>query len=138
MHVESKYIPPSQRSLPALALQITQLSGSYMVWIGTTTCTTETVDKAAMQGSLLRDWACAMPPGVNTSTPAAATCLYRASSSDIALPMAQRLAKRFKKQIFLSVDIPPGFLSMGDGPLLVLAAEKAVVEGLKEAEEGAL
>lgn len=48
------------------------------------------------------------------------------------------VAKRFKKQIFLSVDIPPGFLSMGDGPLLVLAAEKAVVEGLKEAEEGAL
>ena len=40
-------------------------------------------------------------------------------------------AKRFKKQIFLSVDIPPGFLSMGDGPLLLLAAEKAVVDGLK-------
>ena len=41
-------------------------------------------------------------------------------------------AKRFKKQIFLSVDIPPGFLSMGDGRLLLLAAEKAVVDGLKE------
>lgn len=67
MRIETKFIPPSQHSLPALALQITQLSGSYMIWVGSTTCTAETIDNAASQGSLLRDWACAMPQGTNVS-----------------------------------------------------------------------
>lgn len=44
-------------------------------------------------------------------------------------------ARRFKKQIFLSIDIPPTFLSMGHGPKLAFEAEKRVVETLKELEK---
>ena len=43
-----------------------------------------------------------------------------------------RTAKRFKKQMFLSVDIPPAFVSMGGK--IALAVEKAAVETLKEME----
>ena len=45
-----------------------------------------------------------------------------------------RTARRFKKQIFLSVDIAPSFMSLGDGPRLLLAVEKAVVDHLKSLE----
>lgn len=43
-------------------------------------------------------------------------------------------ARRFKKQIFLSVDVPPTFLSMGNGPRLLLEVERALVGRLKEYE----
>ncbi|KAI0697239.1 hypothetical protein BC835DRAFT_1270564 [Cytidiella melzeri] len=133
IQVHTKYIPTSERALPALALQITQLVGSYMVWIGTTGESAENVETALLQGSLLRDWACAMPP-TNTAIPPAATNLYRSSSSDVSLSMAQRLARRFKKQIFLSVDVPPAFMTPGDGPKLMLAVEKAAVQSLQALE----
>ncbi|KAI0768355.1 hypothetical protein BC629DRAFT_1442412 [Irpex lacteus] len=78
IRVHTKYIPPSERTLPALALQITELVGSYMVWVGTTDEPAEKVDIAPSQGSLLRDWACAMPP-MNATIPPAGTNLYRSS-----------------------------------------------------------
>jgi len=49
-------------------------------------------------------------------------------------PRALFLARRFRKQIFLSVDVPPAFLSMGQGPKLLLEVEKGIVETLKEME----
>lgn len=61
INVYTKYIPPSEKTLPALAVQITQLIGSYMVWVGTTDEPAENAQIAPSQGSLLRDWACAMP-----------------------------------------------------------------------------
>lgn len=60
--VSTRYLTPSDLSLPSLALQVTQLVGSYMVWIGTTETSPEDVDTAPIQGSLCKDWACAMPP----------------------------------------------------------------------------
>ncbi len=62
VHVQTKYVPPSDPALPALALQITQLVGSYMIWVGSTEHPADKVEIAPLQGSLLRDWACAMPP----------------------------------------------------------------------------
>ena len=44
---------------------------------------------------------------------------------------ARPLAKRFKKQIFLSVDVPPEVYSAGRGPAVLLEAEKGVVEQLR-------
>ncbi|KAI0082059.1 hypothetical protein K474DRAFT_1688402 [Panus rudis PR-1116 ss-1] len=134
IQVETKYIPPPEPYLPALGLQVTQLTGSYMVWVGVTEESAENAQLVPLRGFLLKDWACAMPPGPNVAIPPAATSLYRASSSDTALPMAQRLARRFKKQIFLSVDVPPSFMAMGDGPKVLLAIERAVVEELKSLE----
>jgi len=129
-----KILGSSDPSLPPLALQVTQMVETYMLWIGAVdTDVGDVGEKAVLNGSLCKDWACAMPPRT-TGTPSAATSLFRSSSSDIALSMAQRLAKRFQKQIFLAVDIPTGFLSLGQGQQLVFEAEKGIVTTLKEIE----
>ncbi|KIK97798.1 hypothetical protein PAXRUDRAFT_135570 [Paxillus rubicundulus Ve08.2h10] len=130
----TRYIPPAEPTLPALALHVTSLVDSYMLWVGVTEEPPETVENAPRSGALCRDWACAMPsapgmPGLGPATP-----LFHSSGSDVALSMAQRLAKRFRKQIFLSVDIPPLYLSAAQGSRLLLDAEKGVVEALKEIE----
>jgi hypothetical protein len=83
--------------------------------------------------------------------PATGTQLLRSSSSDLALSIAKRLgerliagvirwrvtdvfptARRFGKQIFLSVDVP---VSMGDNSGMIVAVEKALVDTLKEKEK---
>jgi len=134
--VETKYIASSDSALPALALQVTRLVDSYMIWVGTTEESAEEVHKAPLHGCLSKDWACAMSLPTNTSSlPASATSLFRVSGSEVALSMAQRLARRFRKQIFLSVDVPPNFLSMGQGPKLLLEMEKGIIETLKAKEE---
>lgn len=62
MRVETKYIAPNDHGLPALALQVTCLVNSYMLWIGATQ--EEDAEKALAAGRLAGDWACAMPPSV--------------------------------------------------------------------------
>jgi len=47
------------------------------------------------------------------------------------LPVYPSSAKRFKKQIFLSVDVPPEVYSSGRGPAVLLEVEKGVVEQLR-------
>ena len=113
--VETKRVPPSDPTLPPLALQATQLLDSYMLWVGTTEEPAEDMQHASLHGHLARDWACAMPASkvspdvmlsrnrrmpqnwligvvqLNANTPPAATSLYRSSSSDAALSMSQRL-----------------------------------------------
>ncbi|KAK7472730.1 hypothetical protein VKT23_000840 [Stygiomarasmius scandens] len=119
--VETRYIAPSDPSLPAFALRITRLVDSYMIWIGTTELAPDAVEKAPELGRLCKDWACAMPPK-NQGQVGAATSLYRTSTSDESLSMAQRLARRFGKQMLVSVD--------GDKERM-LEMEKAVVGVLK-------
>ncbi|KIJ19173.1 hypothetical protein PAXINDRAFT_69942 [Paxillus involutus ATCC 200175] len=128
----TRYIPPPEPTLPALALHVTSLVDSYMLWAGVTEEPPETVQNAPRSGSLCRDWACAMPsaPGITGLGPA--TSLFRSSGSDAALSMAQRLAKRFRKQIFLSVDIPPLYLSTAQGSRLLLDAEKGLLKRSKK------
>ncbi|KZT26666.1 hypothetical protein NEOLEDRAFT_1090019 [Neolentinus lepideus HHB14362 ss-1] len=133
IHISSKYIPSSDSTLPALALQVTQLLGSYMLWIGTTEDPPEQVDTAALHGALAKDWACAMP-SINSAMQPPGTSIFSSPSSDFALAMAQRLATRFKKQIFLSIDVPPAFVSLGQAPRLLLAVERAIIGALKDME----
>ncbi|KAF8904455.1 hypothetical protein CPB84DRAFT_1814449 [Gymnopilus junonius] len=129
--VAVKVIATNDPSLPSLVLQVTQMVDTYMLWVGTAENTEiGNGEKVVLGGNLCRDWACAMPPRV-AGAASAATSLFRTSASDVALPMAQRLAKRFKKQIFLSIDIGTG---IGQGDVLVLEAEKGIVAGLKEIE----
>ncbi|KAF9482169.1 hypothetical protein BDN70DRAFT_802087 [Pholiota conissans] len=134
--VQTKVLDSSDPSLPSLVLQVTQMVDTYMLWIGAADGNTNAGngENAVLNGNLCKDWACAMPPRLPGGL-SAATSLFRSANSDIALPMAQRLAKRFQKQIFLSVDIPSGFLSLGQGPRLALEAEKGIVATLKEAEK---
>jgi hypothetical protein len=84
--------------------------------------------------------------------PATGTQLLRSTSTDLALSIAKRLgeqiivgvlcgvwvtdvlptARRFGKQIFLSVDVP---VSIGDDSGMIVEVEKALVDTLKEMEE---
>ena len=59
--VETRHISPSDSSLPALALQVTRLVDSYVLWIGTTELLPDEVQKAPLYGRFARDLACAMP-----------------------------------------------------------------------------
>lgn len=119
--IETKKIVSSDPSIPQFALQITRLVDSYMLWVG---LTGEDISKAAAQGNLCRDWTCAMPPQ-SVSSPAAATSIFRTKDGDIALAMAQRLAKRLGKQIFLSLDI-------GEHEVKgIVAIEKGILSELK-------
>ncbi|KAI0048261.1 hypothetical protein FA95DRAFT_1491159 [Auriscalpium vulgare] len=130
IRVETRYVSPAGQFLPALVLQATVLVDSYMLWIGATNESEENAKVTPLQGTLARDWACAMPPGKAVI----GTPLFRSSSSDVALAMAQRLARRFKKQIFLSVDVPPSLESMGQSPRILLEVEKALVQTLRQLE----
>ncbi|KIY43284.1 hypothetical protein FISHEDRAFT_78629 [Fistulina hepatica ATCC 64428] len=122
--------PDNQRDLGVgIQLQITRLVGTYMVWAGV--CengggvnagpTEEDTDMPlGINGNLALDWACAMPSG-------SATPLFRSQTVEsTAFSTAQRLAKRFKKQFFVSVDSIP--------PTLAFEAEKAIVIAIKELE----
>ena len=64
---------------------------------------------------------------LTTALPAAAAPGPRDGSSDT--------ARRFKKQIFLSIDVAPSLGSMGQEGKLLLAIERAVVDVLR-ADEG--
>jgi hypothetical protein len=62
IEMHTRYLPSEDSSLPALALQVTRLVDSYMLWIGTTELPNDQVELAPSQGALAKDWACAMPP----------------------------------------------------------------------------
>jgi proteasome assembly chaperone 4 len=62
MKVETRYFASSGASSPALALQVTCLKDSYMLWIGVTEEAEENADRATVRGHLGKDWAVAMPP----------------------------------------------------------------------------
>lgn len=62
IRVETKYFPSSGTSSPALALQVTCLEDSYMLWIGVTEGLEENASEATSQGHLGKDWAMSMPP----------------------------------------------------------------------------
>jgi proteasome assembly chaperone 4 len=62
IRVETKYFPSSGASSPALALQVTCLEDSYMLWIGVTEEAEENASEAILQGHLGKDWAVSMPP----------------------------------------------------------------------------
>ena len=61
IQVSTRYFPPSEPALPALAVQTTRMVDTYMFWVGTTDLDAEGVQNAPLQGCLSKDWACAMP-----------------------------------------------------------------------------
>lgn len=112
--IQVKVLDSGDPSQPTLVLQVTQMVDTYMLWIGAADSNSNigNGENAVLNGNLCKDWACAMPPravcfGVScairrkprTKVPrtcqpgenSAATSLFRSSSADIALSMAQRL-----------------------------------------------
>ncbi|KAL7415326.1 hypothetical protein BDY24DRAFT_382557 [Mrakia frigida] len=115
-------IDPSPSS-PHFLLHVTQLTKSYLLWVGT--CTSEGRPTTVRLGA---DWACGMPAlGSVGKTPTRApvgTTLCRTGSADLALSMSTRLAKRFSSQIFLSLDLPSS-LTTSSGPASLAANPNA-------------
>jgi len=128
---------PATPVSPAIIIQLTHLVDSYMLWAGTTDSDSNSQEDIETyiktQGRVARDWACAMPP-IRDSMPPASTSLFRSVSSDYSLSMAQRLARKFKKQILLSVDLPPPLTTSDQGSIL-LQVERRLVEVLRAAEQ---
>lgn len=58
--VTSHYVVPLDATGPGLAIQLTKLVDSYMVWVGVTENSPEQVHRAPAAGNLAKDWACAM------------------------------------------------------------------------------
>ncbi|KIY61643.1 hypothetical protein CYLTODRAFT_362581, partial [Cylindrobasidium torrendii FP15055 ss-10] len=82
---------------------ITSLINSFMIWAGSANATTEDSNPGE-NGRLFRDWTCAMS---QPNKQPIGTTLLRTSTSDAALSMAQRIARRTPKAIFLSADVSP-------------------------------
>jgi hypothetical protein len=58
-----------------------------------------------------------------------------ADCTNLVFDLGVILARRFCKQIFLSVDVPPLFVSMGQGSTLLMEIEKGIIDSLKRLEE---
>jgi proteasome assembly chaperone 4 len=100
--IYTKYVAPSKPGGRGLAVQVIELVDSYMIWVGEVEGGPEEVGKAMVGGRLCRDWACGLP-GIGTR--------LAGGGESIAIGMAQRLASRFGKMVYVSVDVGVG----GDG-----------------------
>jgi len=135
----TRYFPANEIGLPAVVVQVTCWIGSYMIWAGTTDEAIDEQDTTRItglveQGRLGQDWACAMP-SPKPSIPVTGTALLRSNRSALAISMSQRLAQRFKKQYFVSIDILPSHSSMGQESVVALTLEQQVVKTLTEIEQ---
>ncbi|KZT52264.1 hypothetical protein CALCODRAFT_441821 [Calocera cornea HHB12733] len=122
--------PPSFPSAPTFGLQVTQLKDTYLLWVGVLPASAgdlPTVSDPMQEARLGRDWAVGMPGRGNL--PPVGTQLLRSSGEDLALPLSQRLARRFKKQVFLSVDVGEVASGVGgaEGARILLDVERGLV-----------
>lgn len=66
IETQLRYFQPQDDASPALVVQVTRLVDSYMLWVGPSSARSaedvEAVNATPQNGSLCRDWACAMPP----------------------------------------------------------------------------
>ncbi|WVQ99249.1 hypothetical protein IAU59_006381 [Kwoniella sp. CBS 9459] len=122
---------------PAFVFHLTRMVDTLIIWVGTGTSS----DSVSQMGSgsgvpgssgvvvgekkLASDWSVAMPSRGNI--PVTATPIYRSGASDIALPMSQRLARKFpSNQIHLSLSLPSTLTSQS-GPNLDPYASKMLL-----------
>ncbi|GJJ06325.1 hypothetical protein Clacol_000516 [Clathrus columnatus] len=132
--VSSHVAPPVDVYSPSIVFQITSLIDSYMIWVSAVQGLPENPSQVARDGRLSHDWACAMPPAKRHSS-GSVTPLFATGDANLALSMAQRLARKFEKQIFLSIDLPSHLFAMGGtASLIILEIEKQAVTLLKELE----
>ncbi|OCF43157.1 hypothetical protein I317_03001 [Kwoniella heveanensis CBS 569] len=122
---------------PAFVFHLTKMVDTLVIWVGTGTSTAAASDPhqgdsgSASTGvvvgekKLAGDWSVAMPSRGNI--PVTATPIYRSGASDIALPMSQRLARKFpSNQIHLSLSLPSSLTSQS-GPNLDPYASKMLL-----------
>ncbi|KAH8917329.1 hypothetical protein BT69DRAFT_1354839 [Atractiella rhizophila] len=115
-------IAPQSPLYPSIILTYTFLSKSLLVNIGTDAHTPR----------IAVEWSCGVPE--RGTIPASSTLIFKPpnGSGDWTTTVSQRLARRFKTQIHLSLDVPQ---QMMDGPgseKVVLEIEKQLVKDLQE------
>ncbi|CEL60967.1 hypothetical protein RSOLAG1IB_04206 [Rhizoctonia solani AG-1 IB] len=88
------------------------------------------IAQAMQAGSMAKDFSCAMST-TQVSTPALGVPIFRSRDSDESLAVSQRLARRFKKQIFLSLDIPSLIKTSGQTSYFMSQVEKHLLTTLK-------
>ncbi|CAK9786443.1 hypothetical protein CC85DRAFT_287080 [Cutaneotrichosporon oleaginosum] len=113
-------LTPPFPGAPAFTFHLTRLTDTLFVWAGAAERAEEEPKR-----TLAQEWAVAMPS--RGSIPATATPVFRQGAGDMALPMAQRLAKRFpSNQIHLSLSLPAS-LTATSGPNVDPYASKALL-----------
>jgi len=64
--IQTKVLPSSKPTLPPLVLHVIHLVDSYMLWVGVSSSgDLDDAQRAIVDGSLCKDWACAMPTKMN-------------------------------------------------------------------------
>ncbi|WWC89521.1 uncharacterized protein L201_004445 [Kwoniella dendrophila CBS 6074] len=112
-------------SSPSFVFHLTRLVDTLMIWVGTGSPSDSSESVIVSEKKIASDWAVAMPSRGNI--PVTATPIYRASASDYALPMSQRLARKFpNNQIQLSLSLPSSLTSQS-GPNLDPYASKLLL-----------
>lgn len=109
--IYTKYVAPSRPGARGLAVQVIELVDSYMIWVGGVDGGPDEVGKAMEQGRLCREWACGVV--------GAGTRLAGGSDGD-AVGLAQRLARRLGKIVYVSMDVSS--TERGDAERGVVAA----------------
>ncbi|KAI9639594.1 uncharacterized protein MKK02DRAFT_39915 [Dioszegia hungarica] len=144
------HISPSNPYAPAFIFHLTRLTSTLFVWVGTGSSTGAGgpgsgvgLGQGGMGGvgeggeggmggerKLAADWGVAMPS--RGSMPTVATPVFRSGALDLAVPMAQRLARKFpSNQIHLSLSLPPT-LTAPSGPSLDPSAGRTLLVMEKE------
>jgi len=158
----SSYIfPPSLPNARTFGLQLTELTDTYLLWVGVVPSSAGELapvpvdplrdedgggsagadlgadlgEGAGAEARLGRDWAVGMPGWGNH--PPVGTALLRNAGEDLALSLSQRLARRFKKQVFLSVDVGDFGAGVGgaQGARVLLDVERQLVGVLSQVEK---
>ncbi|KAF8331110.1 uncharacterized protein EI90DRAFT_3058588 [Cantharellus anzutake] len=128
---------------PCILLQVTELVESYIIWVGisdtpvTSSEPQDILEQRISQGCLATDWGCGVPP-LKDGTFSISTPLFRSSSNDNSLSMSLRLARRFKKQIFLSIDATFSLGNPVNHSHILLQIERNLISALKSLETHAI
>ncbi|KAK4687857.1 proteasome assembly chaperone 4, partial [Tremellales sp. Uapishka_1] len=141
--LHSIVLPSPFPSCPTFHFHLTRLSQTLMIWVGAgPPSTPETLAYSAPDERKLAEWAVSMParpvrafltpfpPSLtrsNQDLPVSSTPIFRNGAADLALPLSQRLAKRFPaNQILLQLSLPAS-LTAQSGPSLNPYASKALL-----------
>ncbi|ORY32542.1 hypothetical protein BCR39DRAFT_376013 [Naematelia encephala] len=139
-------IPSPLPSSPSFVFHLTRLRDTLMLWVGTgppsdgsfAAGLSDTVPSTSIEEKkIAAEWAVGMPG--RGSIPVTSTPIYRSGTSDLAVPLSSRLARRFPpNQIHLSLSLPTS-LTAQSGPSLdpfankvLLVMEKKLVAWIEE------
>jgi len=144
-------VPSPLPTAPSFHLHLTRLRNTLMIWIGTGPPTdvaptgevsphpqlTSPPNVAGpSEKRLAADWGVAMP--ALGRMPVTGTPVFRSGAMDVAVPMSQRLARRFpQNQIHLSLSLPASLTESGSsaGPFpskVMLMMEKRLCTWIEE------